>query len=220
MAYPSGYNEYSLTVLERLAERYHHRPALHALEVLNEPRWDIPSAVLLSYIEAAYLRIRKFCLAEEVAVVFHDGFRSYREFAGLLRGVEADNLVFDIHRYQCFVQEDVDTDIHGHLGKAVGEWKSEADELIVQSPWWTYVGEWSLGLNPKMLELWAQGGNDLGQVLWTISSKIWPIAAMQPPSCSVLKNIWAGFSGAIKRKPCRNGVFGIASRGMVAGNFA
>jgi len=37
------YLEHSLHVLERLAKRYHNRPALHGIETLNEPRWDIPT---------------------------------------------------------------------------------------------------------------------------------------------------------------------------------
>ncbi len=154
------YLEYSLTVLERLAERYHQRPALHGIEVLNEPRWDIATELLMNYTAEGYRRIRKHCRAENVAVVFHDGFRSYLEYPRFLQPPAYDNVVFDIHRYQCFVQEDVDTDIYGHIHKAVGEWKTEADAIIANCGWWTYVGEWSLGLNPKMLELWKQGPFD------------------------------------------------------------
>ena len=53
------YINYSLSVLERLAERYHDRPALHAIEVLNEPRWDIDTALLKNYTTDAYHRIRQ-----------------------------------------------------------------------------------------------------------------------------------------------------------------
>ncbi|WP_347989521.1 glycoside hydrolase family 5 protein [Methylomonas sp. AM2-LC] len=150
-----NYQDYALTVLERLAERYQHRPALQGIEVLNEPRWDIPTDILLAYTQAAYQRIRQYCTAEQVAVVFHDGFRPYHEYNPLL-AANYDNLVFDIHRYQCFVQEDVDTDVHGHLIKAAQDWRLEADDIISHANCWTYVGEWSLGLNPKMLDLWQQ----------------------------------------------------------------
>lgn len=159
----SEYIEYSLTVLERLAERYHNRPALHAIEVLNEPRWDIPSAVLMAYTRDGYQRIRKYCHAENVAVVFHDGFRHYQEYPRFLQRPAHDNVVFDIHRYQCFVQEDIDTDIYGHIRKASIDWQVEADDIINNSGWFTYVGEWSLGLNPKMLELWQQAATDYPQ---------------------------------------------------------
>jgi glucan 1,3-beta-glucosidase len=54
------------------------------------------------------------------------------------------------------VQEDVDTDVHGHIIKAAQDWRREADDIISHANCWTYVGEWSLGLNPKMLDLWQQ----------------------------------------------------------------
>lgn len=154
------YLDHSLSVLERLAERYHRRPALHAIEVLNEPRWDIPTELLMRYSDDGYKRIRKHCQPRDVAVIFHDGFRSYREYAGLLQGTTYDNVVFDIHRYQCFVEEDKDADVYGHIKKAAIDWKNEADDIIQNSSRWTYVGEWSLGLDPKMMELWAQGAFD------------------------------------------------------------
>jgi len=150
------YQNYTLLTLERLAERYHQRPALHAIEVLNEPRWDIPTELLRQYTLDAYQRIRKYCPAGQVAVVFHDGFRSFREYPGFLQAPEYLNVVFDIHRYQCFSQDDVETDIYGHLQKAAIDWKNEADAIITHSGWKTYVGEWSLGLNPRMLDFWAE----------------------------------------------------------------
>jgi glucan 1,3-beta-glucosidase len=157
------YIEFSLTVLERLAERYHRQPALHAIEVLNEPRWDIPNDILMAYTSEGYRRIRKYCRSENVAVVFHDGFRSYQEYPRFLQRPAYDNIIFDIHRYQCFVQEDIDTDIYGHIQKAAIAWQVEADDIINHCGWWTYVGEWSLGLNPKMLDLWKQASSDYPQ---------------------------------------------------------
>lgn len=152
-----GYVLYALKVLERLAERYHARPALHAIEVLNEPRWDIDTEFLKGYNTEAYRRIRKFCGPDRVAVVFHDGFRSFREYIGFLPEPEFQNVVLDIHRYQCFVPEDIDRDIYGHLQKAAVNWKNEADEIIESLGHLTYVGEWSLGLDRKLVALWAQG---------------------------------------------------------------
>ncbi len=149
------YINYSLLVLERLAERYHRRCALHAIEVLNEPRWDIDTALLKKYTTDAYHRIRQYCEAKDVAVVFHDGFRSFREYAGFLPKPEFSNVVLDIHRYQCFVPSDIDLDIYGHLRHTVVDWKNEADDIIRDLGQWTYVGEWSLGLDLKLASLWA-----------------------------------------------------------------
>ncbi len=150
------YINYSLFVLERLAERYHRRPALHAIDVLNEPRWDIDTALLKKYTTEGYHRIRKYCKAKDVAVVYHDGFRSFREYTGFLKEPEFSNVVLDIHRYQCFGQSEIDLDIYGHILHTVVDWKNEADDIIRDLGHSTYVGEWSLGLDLKIVSLWAE----------------------------------------------------------------
>ncbi|MGH8352453.1 MAG: glycoside hydrolase family 5 protein [Pseudomonas sp.] len=151
------YREHSLRVLERLAERYHGQPSLHAIEVLNEPRWDVPTEYLKSYNLDAYQRIRRYCKAEQVSVVFHDGFRSFEEYLGFMQAPEFANVVFDIHRYQCFERGDIDSDIYTHLHKASGQWKAEADALIERLGIPAYCAEWSLGLDLKVVSLWAEG---------------------------------------------------------------
>jgi glucan 1,3-beta-glucosidase len=151
------YINYSLDILERLAGRYYNRPSLHAIEVLNEPRWDIDTALLKKYTKDGYHRIRQYCQAKDVAVVFHDGFRSFREFAGFLVEPEFSNAVLDIHRYQCFGRAEVDADIYGHIRGAVVDWKNEADDIIRELGHSTYVGEWSLGMDLKVVSLWAKG---------------------------------------------------------------
>ena len=156
------YIDYSLLTLERLARRYGKHPALHGIEVLNEPHWELETGLLQRYTLDAYRRIRLYCGAE-VALIFHDGFRSFREYQGFMSGPEYDNVIFDIHRYQCFTPEDKNLDLFGHLHKIVVEWKNEADDIIAHSGLKTYVGEWSLGLDPNMAELWAQGVLDHGQ---------------------------------------------------------
>lgn len=152
-----SYINHSLWVLEQLAERYQGRLALHGIEVLNEPRWDVDTHLLKKYNIDGYHRIRKYCKPEDVAVVFHDGFRSYKEYMGFMKEPEFDNVVLDIHRYQCFAREDIDADIYQHVTKTVVEWKQEADEIILDMNQWTYVGEWSLGLDLRVVSLWAEG---------------------------------------------------------------
>ncbi|MNQ41788.1 Endoglucanase C [compost metagenome] len=151
------YREHSLNVLERLAERYHGQPSLHAIEVLNEPRWDVPTDYLKSYNLDAYQRIRRYCKAEQVSVVFHDGFRPFEQYLGFMQPPEFSNVVFDIHRYQCFERGDIDSDIYTHVHKASGQWKTEADAIIEQLGLPAYCGEWSLGLDLKVVSLWAEG---------------------------------------------------------------
>ncbi len=152
-----AYIDHSLWVLESLAERYNSRSALHAIEVLNEPRWDVDTEILKQYNTEGYHRIRKYCKPEDVAVVFHDGFRSYKEYLGFMKEPEYENVVFDIHRYQCFTREDIDLDIYGHIKKSAIDLRQEADDIALDLGLWTYVGEWSLGLDLKVVSLWAPG---------------------------------------------------------------
>jgi glucan 1,3-beta-glucosidase len=156
------YINYSLDILERLAERYHHRPALHAIEVLNEPHRDTNTALLKKYTEDAYHRIRQYCRAEDVAVVFHDGFLPFREYSGFLTEPAFNNVVLDIHRYLCFGRAEIDADIYGHIREAVVDWKHEADDIILNAGHAAYVGEWSLGMDLKLEALWAKGPFDRG----------------------------------------------------------
>lgn len=153
------YIDYSLLTLQRLAQRYGKHPALHGIEVLNEPRWDQDTELLQRYTLEGYQRIRQYC-DESIAVIFHDGFRSFREYQGFMFGPEFSNVIFDIHRYQCFTPDDMALDVFGHLHKTVVDWKNEADDIILHSGLPTYVGEWSLGLDLKMAELWANGPFD------------------------------------------------------------
>jgi glucan 1,3-beta-glucosidase len=152
-----SYIEHSLWVLESLAERYHGRSALHAIEVLNEPRWDIDTNLLKKYTTDGYHRIRKHCQPEDTAVVFHDGFRSYRDYVGFLTAPEYDNVILDIHRYQCFAREEIDLDIFGHIKKTIVDWNQEADAIAHEIEHGAYVGEWSLGMDLKVVSLWANG---------------------------------------------------------------
>lgn len=156
------YIDYALTTLQRLAQRYGQHPALHGIEALNEPRWDVETGLLKRYTLAAYRIIRQHC-GEQVAFIFHDGFRSFREYQGFMSGPEYRNVIFDIHRYQCFVPEDKQLDIFGHLQKTAQDWKDEAEDIIRHAGIPTYVGEWSLGLDLQMIEVWSQGAFDCPQ---------------------------------------------------------
>ena len=151
------YIEHTLNVLERLAERYAHHPALHAIQALNEPRWDIPTDILKRFTEAAYHRVRLHCPPEKVTFVFHDGFRSFREYAGFLQEPQFQNVAIDIHRYQCFDRADIDMDIFGHIRKSAVDLRKEADEITLESGYQVYCGEWSLGMNLKVVSLSAEG---------------------------------------------------------------
>ena len=87
----------------------------------------------------------------------HDASRSFREFVGFVDLPEFENVIFDIHRYQCFDRADIDMDIYGHVQKSAVEWKQEADAAIHELGVPVYLGEWSLGLDLKVVSLWALG---------------------------------------------------------------
>ena len=74
-----------------------------------------------------------------------------------MQGPDYRNVIFDIHRYQCFERGDIDMDIYGHMRKAAGDWKAEADAVITELGLPTICGEWSLGLDLKVVSLWAEG---------------------------------------------------------------
>ncbi len=152
-----GYLAHSVSVLGRLAERYRSAASLHAIEVLNEPRWDVPTALLEGYYQRAYEAIRTHCAPDRVAVVFHDGFRPHHEFRAFFRQAQLKNVLFDVHRYQCFERGDIDMDIHGHVHKAGDLWRDEAETIQHDLGVPAIAGEWSLGLDLKVVSLWAQG---------------------------------------------------------------
>jgi glucan 1,3-beta-glucosidase len=139
------YVDHSVEVLGRLAERYRASACLHAIEMLNEPRWDVPTDFLKTYYRRAYRAIRAHCASDRVAVVIHDGFRSHRDYLGFGQQPSFSNVLFDVHRYQCFQPEDVELDIDGHLHKCV-LWKNEADTIQGELALPAIVGEWSLML--------------------------------------------------------------------------
>lgn len=151
------YLAHSVAVLERLAARYRDSPALYGIQMLNEPRWDVPTALLKDYYLDAYRAIRRHCDPAQVAVIFHDGFRSHREYLGFLQPPEFRNVLFDVHRYQCFERVDLDLDMPGHLHKAGVLWRDEAELIQQELQLPAIAGEWSLGLDLRTVSLWAEG---------------------------------------------------------------
>jgi glucan 1,3-beta-glucosidase len=154
------YIDHSVDLLGRLAARYRGHRALRAIEVLNEPRWDIATDLLKRYYTRAYAAIRRHCPAQDVAVVFHDGFRPHAEFAGFFTAPAFAGVLYDLHRYQCFERADLDLDMSGHVHKAAVLWRDEAlgvqRDLGIQA----IAGEWSLGLDLEVVSLWATGPFD------------------------------------------------------------
>lgn len=112
--------DYTLDVLERLAERYAGRKALYGIELLNEPvsedilkfvgpRYQardpkqaegstaVPTEVLKDFYLKGYEAVRRHC-SEDVAVVIHDGFR-LEEWEDFMPKDQYPGLVIDTHMY-------------------------------------------------------------------------------------------------------------------------
>jgi glucan 1,3-beta-glucosidase len=151
------YIAFSVALLGRLAQRYRSAPALYGIELLNEPRWDVPTEVLKDYYLRGYDAIRAHLSSRRAAIIFHDGFRSHREYLGFMQSPPFENVIFDVHRYQCFDPEDIALDTHGHLDKAGRGWGEEADTVQGDLGLPAIAGEWSLGLDLEAVSLWAPG---------------------------------------------------------------
>jgi glucan 1,3-beta-glucosidase len=138
----------TLDAIEGLAQFCAPHPCVVGIELLNEPRWDVPMPVLRDYYEQGYARVRKHLTAERCAVVIHDGFRPF-DWDGFMVGSAYASVALDTHIYQCYTEDDHKLDAAGHARKALGR-PDEFAKMQRGRP--AIVGEWSVALNPKSLE--------------------------------------------------------------------
>jgi len=137
----------TLRVLESFAQKYGKHPALHGIELLNEPHWDVPLEILQQFYQDAYVVLRKH-LDPNVAVVFHDSFRplAWKKF---MQEPAFSNVILDTHLYQCFGDQDKTRTAQEQLQFSINR-KDALDEMQREElP--TIVGEWSLSLPGKAM---------------------------------------------------------------------
>ena len=134
----------TLDVLEALAKSYKDQESLVALELLNEPRWDVPLDILKTFYQDAYHRVRPYLPADRVAIMFHDGFRPM-DWMDFMKEAEYSNVILDTHIYQCFTDEDRKRSAPGQIQKAIQDHRTQV-ETMNEKELPTCVGEWSLGL--------------------------------------------------------------------------
>jgi len=164
--YPENIDD-SVRFIERLAERYGPHPALWGIQLLNEPRWDVPIDVLRGYYERGYQAVRQYA-GEDAWVVFHDGFRfaltgadegarvkedlapplSKEQLSeitiwdGFLEGPEYRHVMLDTHIYQTHSEIHQIMDLFDHLDMM----KNRLPMMEkMHTHWPVVVGEWSLG---------------------------------------------------------------------------
>lgn len=137
---------HSLRIIERLAEFCGGRENLLGIELLNEPRKDVPMHILRAYYSEAYERVRKHVPAEKASVIFHDGFRA-TAWGDFMQSPDYRGVFLDTHLYQCFSAEDKRRNLQSHVELAMVKRKNQLD--VMRQHHRCIVGEWSCGL-PKM----------------------------------------------------------------------
>jgi glucan 1,3-beta-glucosidase len=132
----------TLAVLESFAQNYGNHPALYGIELLNEPRPEVPIDILQHFYLDGYARIRKHA-GPDVAVVIHDSFRPL-VWKNFMQEPSFVNVALDTHLYQCFDKEALARSAVEQLAFALDR-NSTLDEMQREElP--TFVGEWSLSL--------------------------------------------------------------------------
>lgn len=132
----------TLRVVESFAQKYGSHPALYGIELLNEPRPEVPLDILQDYYQQGYARVRKY-LNPDVAVVIHDSFRPlvWKKF---MQQPAFSNVILDTHLYQCFDKQAKSRSALEQLAFSLNR-KASLDEMQ-QEELPALVGEWSLSL--------------------------------------------------------------------------
>ena len=148
-----AYQEQTIVILERLAQRYGTHPALWGMELLNEPAVRRRQDVLRRFYRQAYERLDG-SLPREVRIVFSDAFRP-RFLAGALRSLPERPVAMDIHWY--------------HFGSSLRRWLSPRwfERLVVlprrrlirrlQRYHEVIIGEWSGVIAGEVLARYDEG---------------------------------------------------------------
>lgn len=158
--------EFTLTVLERLSERYGNRKGLWGIEVINEPltetAWEsfditkryqavdpemakgtapISMVFLRAFYKKAYTRMRAH-LAPEKYVVIHDGFdlMAWKDF---MQEDEYQNVVLDTHQYLMMAEMDgCPQTVEGYVEYVQTKYAKMIEEMEQYFP--VVCGEWCL----------------------------------------------------------------------------
>jgi glucan 1,3-beta-glucosidase len=129
----------TLTVIERLAERYGNEANLTGIELLNEPGWEVSFDILRDFYNKGYKIIRKIA-GSNVAVIISDGYKP-DEWFNAMPASKYENLVMDMHLYQVFTPEDRALSLQGHIDKTLNEWGTLIEKMRQSNP--VIIGEWS-----------------------------------------------------------------------------
>lgn len=168
--------EYTLDVLEKLAERYADREGLYGIELLNEPvskevleinkeRYRprdpkraegstyVPTEVLKEFYLKGYERVCRHC-GERVKVVLHDGFR-LEEWENFMPRESYPNVVIDTHMYLNFSEADIKGKHFSDYQKYVEE---SFEKRLVRAQQFhdVVVGEWCIANKSDLIRSAAE----------------------------------------------------------------
>lgn len=158
--------EFTLKVLEKLAERYGYRKGLMGIQIVNEPNtessWDIfqiserykaadeqmalgSAPVTFDFLKKfyveAYHRLRRY-LPEEKAVVFHDGFDIYR-WKDFMQEEEFKNVILDTHQYLMIAETcGCEQTAEGYVSYIKEHFEKAVEEMQQYIP--VICGEWCI----------------------------------------------------------------------------
>lgn len=143
----TSYREETITILEKIAERYYDSPALWGIQLINEPKYGWFQWKLRHFYHEAYKRLSAAARPGTV-IVFHDGFTP-RLMSGAIGGRPTHPVMMDVHWY--------------HFGSVSYVWRSLTRYLNVvkarprllkklQAVQPVIIGEWSLVLAGEKLQ--------------------------------------------------------------------
>lgn len=134
----------TLEFVAALIDRFGEKKALRALEVLNEPHWDVSIDLLVQYYRDAYDLIRS--RLPGLTIIMSDAFRP-EKMAKKLQKQRFQGVMLDVHLYQLFTEQDRALTLDGHLRKTNGEWAKLLKNLTKRMP--IIVGEWSAAMHEQ-----------------------------------------------------------------------
>ncbi len=149
----------TVEIIDLLAARCTQHPNVVGIELLNEPRWDVPLDILKNYYQRAYLKVRNHLSADRAAVVIHDSFRQ-DVWHSFMEPPQFENVILDTHLYQCFDASFTNMSLNQHLEYSLNELPSQLQKMSGKKP--IVVGEWSLALPGSAWNGVEQDANRVG----------------------------------------------------------
>lgn len=148
--------EHTLQILEKVALRYKDHPALWGMEILNEPHWTLEISLIEKFYNEAYVRLRKI-LKPTTELVFHDAFRAmvWKDFLK-----DKEKVILDLHLYQSFDEKFRQNDLVYNVKFPLEGYEEKFKEISTYAR--CIIGEWSLGLDPKVIDHLDKFNQDLG----------------------------------------------------------